>query len=493
MRFGLLLAGVLLVSTACERPAAPAPASASAQRLALAPCRLPGASAQLRCGTLEVFEDRAIRSGRKLKLHVAVAPALSSNPSPDPVFILAGGPGQAASDIAPLMLQALERVRRERDLVFLDQRGTGRSNGLECELGDPEADLAERLRAQFDEQKVRACISELSKKADLRLYTTPVAMDDLDEVRAALGYENINLWGGSYGTRAALVYMRQHPERVRTAILDGVAPMQLLLPADVAPDAHRALTLLFEQCAADAACAETYPKLQERFTSLLDSLGRAPARTTVPHPVTGRPEEVEIGREVFVQTLRALLYQPEATSLVPFSIARASERDFRPMIAQAQLIESGFGKGVSLGMFFSIVCSEDLPFIPAGALQKRAEGTFLGGGFADDIDRTCALWPKAEVPAAYREPVRSEVPVLLMSGELDPVTPPRWAEEAKKTLTNSAHVVVPGSGHGTLGSACGRDVIRRFLEKGSLAGVDTTCDVKGLRPPFFTSFAGPPP
>ncbi|MGA9520457.1 MAG: alpha/beta hydrolase [Myxococcaceae bacterium] len=489
MRFSLLLAGVLLTSTACERT----PAPAAAPRLALERCRLPGASAQLRCGTLEVFEDRVARNGRKLKLHVAVAPALSSNPAPDPVFILAGGPGQAASDIAPMMLNALERVRRERDLVFLDQRGTGRSNGLECELGDPEAGLAERLRAEFDEQKVRTCVEELSKKADLRLYTTPVAMDDLDEVRAALGYDRINLWGGSYGTRAALVYMRQHPMRVRTAILDGVAPMQLLLPADVAPDAQRALTLLFEQCAADASCEKTYPGLQVRFTSLLDSLGQAPARTTVPHPVTGRPTEVELGREVFVQVLRALLYAPEATSLVPFSIAQASEGDFRPMIAQAQMIDSGFGKGLSNGMFFSIVCSEDLPFIPEGTLHQRAAGTFLGSGFADDIVRTCALWPKADVPASYREPVRSDLPVLLLSGELDPVTPPRWAEEAKKTLANSAHVVVPGSGHGTLGSACGRDVIRRFLEKGSLEGVDTTCDVKGLRPPFFTSFAGPPP
>ncbi len=489
MRPGLLLAVLLLAGTACERPSRPA----ALPTLALERCRLPGASAQLRCGTLEVFEDRTARSGRKLKLHVAVAPALSSNPSPDPLFILAGGPGQAASDVATMMLTALERVRRERDLVFLDQRGTGKSNGLECELGPADASFAERLRAEFDEGRVRACIDELSKKADLRLYTTSVAMDDLDEVRAALGYERINLWGGSYGTRAALVYLRQHPERVRTAILDGVAPMQLLLPADVASDAQRALSLLFEQCGADAACEKTYPKLGERFSSLLDRLAQAPARTTVPHPVTGQSIEVEIGREVFVQTVRALLYQPEATSLVPFSIDRASEGDFRPLIAQAQMIDSGFGNGLAIGMFFSVVCSEDVPFIPEGALQKGAAGTFMGSGFADDVVRTCALWPKAEVPASYREPVRSEAPVLLLSGNLDPVTPPRWAEEAKKTLTNSAHVVVPGSGHGTLGSACVRNLIRRFVEQGSLEGLDPTCDSKGLRPPFFTSFAGPPP
>lgn len=490
MRTSLLLPLLMVaLGAGCERRREDA---APQGRLPLETCRLPGVSAQARCGFLEVFEDRKARSGRKLKLHVAVVPALAAQPRPDPVFILAGGPGQAASEVASALVPALDRVRRTRDLVFVDQRGTGRSGALDCAFASPDAGLAEQLRPSFDDADVRRCVQTLSADHDLRLYGTDLAVEDLDEVRDALGYEKVNLWGASYGTRVGLVYMRRFPQRVRTAILDGLAPLELVLPADMAQDADRALQLLVAHCEKDEACRAAYPKLRERFDALLASLDASPANVTVPDPISGHATQVTISREAFVRTLRALLYQTEVTMLVPLTIERASEGDFRPFIAQTDLISGGFAKGLSVGMFFSVVCTEDVPFLDPAAVRDAGAGTFVGAGFADDIFETCRLWPKGTVEPSFREPVRSELPVLLFSGTLDPVTPPRWGEVAHRNLPNSLHLEVPDTGHGTLGNACVRRLIETFLEAGSIQGLDPRCD-EGTRLPFFTNFAGPPP
>ena len=265
-----------------------------------------------------------------------------------------------------------------------------------------------------------------------------------------------------------------------------------ILPKDMAKDADRALKLLFQQCASDEACTKAWPELSKRFETLLASLQDQPAKASVPDPLTGHPVDITVPREAFVRTLRALLYQPEATTLVPLTIFNASKGDFRPFAAQSDLVSGGLSKGLSVGMFFSVVCTEDVPFLDRDHVSTWGEGTFVGPGFADDILRTCELWPKGEVPKSFREPVKSKAPVLLFSGELDPVTPPYWAEQARKTLPNSAHVVVPATGHGTLGNACVRRLFDQFLEAGSVKGLDARCD-EGSRPPFFTNFAGPPP
>lgn len=491
MRCALPLLGFLVIctGTGCERAT---PAGGTKPSLTLEPCRLQGVSAQVRCGTLEVFEDQAAKTGRKISLRVAVVPALASTAKMDPLFILAGGPGQAATAVAPLLIPALARVHRTRDLVLLDQRGTGESAPLECALESPDAGIAERISTEFQQSAMKRCADELSKNHDLRLYGTSMAVEDLDQVRAALGYERINLWGASYGTRVALVYARAHPERVRTIVLDGVAPLQLVLPRDMAKDADRALKLLFEQCEEDPSCAKAWPQLRAKFEALLAQLDAAPARVSVPDPVTGVESPIVVSREAFVRILRALLYQSEATTLVPLTIDRAAAGDFRPFAAQSDLVSAGMAKGLSTGMFFSVVCTEDVPFLDAENADGWAEGTFVGKGFADDILSACEVWPKGEVPTGFRDPVHSQIPTLLFSGDLDPVTPPRWAEEAKKTLPNSAHVTVPATGHGTLSDACVRKLIEAFLDKGAIAGLELTCSERS-RPPFFINFAGPPP
>ncbi|WP_430384366.1 alpha/beta hydrolase [Archangium violaceum] len=477
----------LLSLSACTRSAEAGPA----RKVALKPCRLEGASRQALCGTYEVWEDRAAKKGRKVPLKVVVAPALASSPEADPLVLLAGGPGQGAAKLAGQMMPILERIQRNRDVVFVDQRGTGDSKPLECDPVPPDAPLSKQFDDTFYEEEFRKCLGGYD--ADVRLYTTPIAMDDLDEVREALGYEKLNLYGVSYGTRAALVYVRQHPEHVRTVILEGVAPMSLLLPLYVARDSQRALDLLFTNCEEDAACAKRYPDLRGRFESLLTQLQQTPVHTKLEHPLTGVPEELTITRDGLAGVLRALLYMPEATSLVPLLLDRATQGDWRPLVAIHHSMSSVFNRNMSHGMFLSVVCAEDAPLITDEAITRETKGTWMGEAALRNMLKPCAFWPRGEVPKGYREPVKSDVPVLLLSGELDPVTPPEWAEDAKRTLTHSLHVTLPGVGHGTSAIGCARALMADFVARGSVEGLEPKCGEGLKRPPFFTSFAGPVP
>ncbi|QRK10135.1 alpha/beta fold hydrolase [Archangium violaceum] len=481
-----VLSGLLSLS-ACTRGVAQEPV----RKVALTPCRLEGAGRQGLCGTYEVWEDRAAKKGRKVPLKVVVVPALAASPEPDPLVLLAGGPGQGAAKLAGQMVPLLERVQRNRDLVFVDQRGTGDSRPLECEPVPPDAPLAQQFDDAFFEEAFRKCLAGYD--ADVRLYTTPIAMDDLDEVREALGYQKLNLYGVSYGTRAALVYLRQHPEHVRSAILEGVAPMSLLLPLYVARDSQRALDLLFTHCEQDAACTKRYPELRGRFASLLAQLRKEPVRSRVEHPLTGVPEDITLTYDGLTAVLRGLLYMPEAASLVPLVLDRATQGDWRSLVAIHQSMTGSYDRNLSQGMFFSVVCSEDMPFISDEAITRETKGTWLGEEGVRKMLAPCAFWPRGELARDYREPVKSDVPVLLLSGELDPVTPPSWAEDAKRTLSNSLHVVLPGVGHGTSAIGCARSLMADFVTRGSVEGLEPKCGEGLKRPPFFTSFAGPVP
>jgi pimeloyl-ACP methyl ester carboxylesterase len=478
----------LAVAAACARGQAAAPQ----RRIALSPCRLKGTVLGAQCGALRVAEDRQKPQGRQIDVRVAVVPALARAPAPDALFLLAGGPGQAATEVMGPMLGALERVHRTRDIVLVDQRGTGSSHALRCDLAPPNATLAQRLSSEtLSEEKFRRCLAAYD--ADPRMYTTSIAMQDLDEVREALGYDQIDLWGASYGTRAALVYLREHGERVRAAVLDGVAPLSLRLPLYFARDAQRSMDLLFKHCREDGACSSAFPDLERRFGELLRKLETHPPRARVADPVSGRFTEVEIGRDVFAGGLRSVLYQQDFASLVPLIVDRAAQSDFGPFVAAASAFDQGVARTMSLGMLFSVICAEDIPFIAPGEIDEQARGTFLGPRPAREFARICSFWPRGALPAGFREPVRSDKPVLLLSGELDPVTPPQWAEEARKTLPNSVHLIVAGVGHNVTAEGCVPQLIDRFLTRAQTAGLDASCLEPLRRPPFFVTFAGPRP
>jgi pimeloyl-ACP methyl ester carboxylesterase len=456
----------------------------------LTPCFVERLRAPASCGTVRVFEDRARAAGRTIDLRVVVIPALAAAPKPDPLFFLAGGPGQAATQIGGYSLAAADRLHENRDIVLVDQRGTGASNGLFCESLPDDAPLADKFDSALDPDQVTRCRDD--QDADLRMYTTSIATEDLDQVREALGYDKINLWGTSYGTRAALAYIRAHGDHVRSAVLDSVAPMSLYLPLSVARDAERALDMIFADCEADPACARSFPDLRGRFRAFIAKMADEPLRASVIHPVTGAREDIILEQPAFLSHLRGMLYAPEIGVLIPLALDRAMAGDLGPFVAMSHTFSGGFERAVATGMFLSVVCSEDVPFFSEEDVEREAAGTLLGPGFAREAMHACEAWPKGDVPKSFRDPVASDVPVLLLSGALDPVTPPSWAEDAKKTLRRSSSVVFSGTGHNAALTACARRIIARFVERGSEADLDTACAAGISRPRFFTTFAGSP-
>ena len=456
----------------------------------LAPCTGDDTPVDAYCGTLKVFENRAAKQGRQLDLHIVVLPALSSAPKPDPFFFLAGGPGQGAAQMAKPLREAFRQIINDRDIVLVDQRGTGKSNALNC------IDEDDSLKAfsETDESlmtRLKKCMAGYD--ADLRLYTTDIAMDDLDEVRAFLGYDKINVYGGSYGTRAALVYLRRHGDRVRTVVLDGVAPTNMRLPLFAPRDVQRAFERLIADCEADTGCKTTYPDLGRRARALIERLEKDPPLVQVVHPRTGERGELRMTARLVANVIFATLYQPIAASLVPALIARAEQNDFQGLLALAGANDSGATPNMSIGMQLSVICAEDGPRVTPEELLKQAEGTLFGRHVMRLQREACAFWPRGEVDPSFYEPVQSSIPALILSGDIDPITPPVWGEDIAKTLPNSKHIVIPGTGHTAGGTGCGRRLIKSFIDAGTAQSLDTSCVDKITRPPYFITPAGPSP
>ncbi|HSG82405.1 MAG TPA: alpha/beta hydrolase [Gemmatimonadota bacterium] len=451
-------------------------------RLTLEDCVIPNSQAPARCGTYTVFENRAARSGRTIDLNVMVIPARSGDPRPDPVFYLTGGPGIGATRVARGMIFAW--FGGDRDIVLVDQRGTGESNPLDCEFPGGADNLQPYLDREFQVEHFAPCREKLERVADLRFYTTPIAMDDLDEIRAALGYEKINLIGGSYGSRAALVYMRQHPRSVRTAILIGVAPIAFRNPLYHAREAQRALEKTFEQCGRDEACGAAFPNLEAEFRDVLDRFEAAPVSVTIPHPDTGEPVTLQLGRYAFAEALRTTMYYMPGAREVPFLIHKAYEGDYAFFATEGMEANRGIMTALQLGMLLSVTCPEDLARIEPDEIPALTEQTFYGDTRVRDQLAVCSIWPQGEVPDDYGEPVSVDVPTLVFSGTLDPVTSVYWGEETISHLPNSLHVVAPGA-HG-VGGPCIRIIQQQFLETASLDGLDTSCVQSMSLPPFRT-------
>ena len=376
-------------------------------------------------------------------------------------------------------------ILRHRDIILVDQRGTGKSHPLNCRN---ESNSLQELTESDDTSvtRLRTCLAGYD--ADVRFYTTTIAMDDLDDVRRYLGYDRINLYGGSYGTRAALVYVRQHGEHVRSMVLDGVAPTDMRIPLFAARDAQRALDKLLRDCDADEACRKMHPGLAMRVRALLQRLDAEPARVDVMHPRTGLRESVTIEARVVASVLFAALYSPLTASLVPTLIARAEQNDFQNLLALAYAGESD--NNMSVGMQLSVLCSEDATRVTAEDVGRESAATVFGLHLLRGQLKACDMWPRGDVDAAYFEPVTSTVPALVLSGDVDPVTPPGWGDSVAKHLKNSRHITVPATGHGVIGTPCGQDVIAEFIDKANAAGLDASCVNRIRRPPFFLTPSG---
>jgi pimeloyl-ACP methyl ester carboxylesterase len=439
------------------------------------------------CGHLAVYENRASRAGRQINLNLVVIPAVGRG-RPDPLFFLAGGPGQAAAQMATVVRGLFRDVLREHDLVLVDQRGTGQSNPLDCDAKPRTlAELMETTESAV--RRLRTCLAHYD--ADVRLYTTDVAMDDLDDVRAYLGYDTINLYGGSYGTRAALVYLRQHGDRARSVVLDGVAPPDMRLPLYFARDAQRSLDRLVADCQREPGCGATHPMLGERTRALLKRLDATPARVRLVHPRTGLSEEVAVTGRVVATVIVGALYSPVTSALLPELLTRAENNDFQGLFALALAAESD--GSISLGMQLSVLCSEDVSRVTQADVDRETAGTPFGLHLAEGPLEACAFWPATSMPDSYYAPVTSDVPTLVLSGEVDPVTPPAWGERVTKHLTRARHVTMASTGHGVIATTCGARLVRDFIDRGSAKDLDVSCAGTQRRPPFFLTPAGPDP
>jgi pimeloyl-ACP methyl ester carboxylesterase len=472
----IVLSGTLFAQERSQNP----------PKIQLETCRLNGWAEDVRCGRYEVYENRRTRSGRKIALKIVVVPALSQKPAADPIFYFAGGPGSSSTEtIARAGKTYLAGLRADRDLVFVDQRGTGGSNQLACTLYPDKNDMSAYFSEVISLERVRACKAELETKADLRLYSTPIAMDDLDEVRGALGYDQINLYGGSYGSTAALAYLRQYPQHVRTVTILGVAPPDARLPLPVIKGVQTALERTFSDCAADQRCHAAFPDPKGDLEAAIKLLEKGPATFQTVNPFTRQQQTVTLTRPVFGELVRTILYQPESARWLPLLLHQAAEGEFGLFASVSFQTFRAIEDLIARGMHFSVVCGEDVPFITDAALAREKAGSFYGDGRVQVYRKVCEFWPRADVPAAAVTAVRSDKPVLLISGEADPVAPSWLASEAARHLPNGRHVMIPHTGH-YFQFPCVDKLVTEFVSKGSAKELDTACATEIHPPPFVT-------
>ena len=454
----------------------------------LTPCRIDGIKAMVQCGLVSRALDPGKPDGTKIEVHYVVVPALARRKWLDPVFFVAGGPGQSAIKVAPLLVAQMARLNNRRDLVFVDQRGTGRSAPLECE-DQRHASLAEQLDIRLREAALARCLAQLKKLpyGDLRFFTTVLASQDMDAVRLALGASRINVVGGSYGTRAALDYARQFPHAVRSTVIDGVAPPDMVLPMSFSTDGQAVFDAMLSACEQDAACVQNHPALRANWARVLADV---PRLVSVDHPMTGRGEQILITRAMILGWVRLPLYAPASASALPLAIDEAARGRF------ASLLGLGMGLGghrageLALGMHFSVVCAEDFPRL---ALATDRPGTDFGSDFAQLYASACANWPRGEVPGAFYTMPAASAPTLVLSGGLDPVTPARHGARTASSLgVKARHVVVANAGHGVMSLACMRDAVVRFIDapdESAAAAVDTGCAAAMPRPRAFVALS----
>lgn len=445
-------------------------------------CHLPGSEEALRCITVPVALDYAKPGAGSIKLHVTVAPAFRESARADPLFILAGGPGQAGTDVLSLLHSTLRRVRATRDIVFIDQRGTGLSGKLDCPSPPNEEALSE---AQIDAM-VRQCIAAV--REPFSAYSTANAARDLEQVRTRLGYDTINLWGASYGTRLAQQYARAFPAKVRSMILDGVAAPDQIIPAG-GRDGQAALEQVFRQCAEDRACRAAFPALRSEYAALAERVSAGALKLQLPDPRTARPLKLDMTAERFFGTIHNILYSAPDTRRLPYLIHSAYRGQWGPFVARRNVASDFSADGpVATLMHLAVICSEDYSRLTPQLMA--ADAAPLTAGSLKRIGSLCAMMNVAPAPPAAATPIAA--PVLLLSGALDPVTPPRRAKAAAAHMPAAQHIVVKYAGHGVSTLGCAPRLLREYLDRPG-AKLDAACLNEIPAPTFQLGSAGPQP
>ncbi|UCC39269.1 MAG: alpha/beta fold hydrolase [Candidatus Aminicenantes bacterium] len=440
------------------------------------------------CRTYEVMENRQVRKGAKIRLNFIILPAWTETPALDPISIFTGGPGVGSAAWAYYHAQDYEKLRWEREIVLVDQRGTGQSNPLHCRrLGDPDS-AQTYLQDMFPEDYVKECRKELEKRANLRYYHSTIAMQDIDDLRAALGYEQINIAGTSYGSYAGSVYMKYFPERVRCAFLTHIAMPNWTYAATIAPNTEAALERLFADCAADPDCAADYPDVRQKLAQVIYRLKQGPVSVPIINPITGGPETVTFTHNNFIHGLRSMLYGTSASRWIPAFIHWAAEGYFPPIVEYTADYLYWINIDIMDGMFLCVTCAESILYINYAEARAQAEGTLMGTYRLDQQVDACKLWVRGDHPDDFRTFNAMGISTLIVSGEIDPTTPPELGEELASYLPYSLHVIIPNEGHsfGQVWENCLDDVVAQFISQGFVEGLDPSCVNENQRPPFVS-------
>ena len=449
-------------------------------------CRVPGLdSLTTRCATIPVRENRSLPNARRLNLRVLVIPPDSGTELPDPIVPVPGGPGGGTIAGGNGWARILKAARGHRALVLIDPRGAAQSGALDCDFSNGTAHPGSYVYDFAPPAKVRECAATLSQSADLTQYTTETIAADLAEVLTALGYERANLYGVSGGTRQAFVFAQRYPSRVRTLTLGGVVPPGFRLPLPYAHDFERSLDLLFADCAKLPACHAAYPDPRGELTRVVASLQRSPVRVPLQVPGVGS-DTAQVTRGLFADRIRSMLYGPFTAATVLYVVHQAAAGNFLPFVEPLVpgLGAPPGGDGIAMGHYFSVTCSEDVDRIPEGARDSAARGTLLGDYRVQQQVDACKLWPHAKLPEEHFAFRTLDIPTLLISGDADPVTPPRWAEAMKRYLPSARHVVFPTGGHVPLVTLCAAGLASQFIVAGDARGLDFSCAATLTRLPF---------
>jgi pimeloyl-ACP methyl ester carboxylesterase len=440
---------------------------------------------EARCLRLTVHENQIARRGRTISLRIVVLPTTGTDRAQDAVVYLAGGPGQAATELLGDTSLPVDDLRARRDVVFADQRGTGGSNPLTCQFYGPPDEPQTYFDTFLPIQKVRACRATLERTSDLAHYTTSASVEDLEAIRVALKYPQLTLVGGSYGTRLAMEYVRRYEPRVRAVILDSPVTPANHVPESFGQFAAQALDGLIDECLAASECARAFPAIREEARQVFDRLRHGPVTATVAHPSTRRLAEVTLTRDHVAEAIRYLMYSSLGASRVPLYLHEAFNGNFSPI---ADFLIRWRAEGTFDGLYLSITCAEDVPLVAPDAAE-RDDPTYLGGYRVRQQRAACAEWPRGTRSEASGLPVKTSVPILITSGTLDPVTPPENGDTIARTLSHSLHLRVPSSGHspvGLVGLGCIADLKRAFIERARTDGLDTSCVGRIARSGFAT-------
>jgi len=463
--------------------------------LTLTACELPqphtGLSSAAWCAPFEVPENRADPHSRKISLNLAVIRSAAQLPAKDMVVLLAGGPGQAATESWPSVANALDPLLAHRNVLLLDQRGTGHSNPLSCK-GPEQAATDEKVG--FDAEALKAetarCLQQVTPRADPRYYTTTVAVQDLEDVRRALGSPTFDLVGVSYGTRVAQQYAMHHPDAIRSLVLDGVVPNPLVLGEDFAQNLEAALKLQFARCTAQAACKERFGDPYQTLYQLRDALRANPHKVSFRDPQSYQSVQRVLSEDSLASVVRMFAYTPITAALLPLSIDAAAHGDVGPLLGQAKLLQGDLVDSMDGGMQSSVICSEDADLLRP---RPQDEDTILGTRMITALQAMCAVWPRGTRPADFHQPLRSATPALLLSGQYDPVTPPAYGEAVLKGLTDARHLVLKGQGHNVMGAGCAPRLVKKFIEDLQPKALDASCLDRLQAPPLFIDFNGSTP